>query len=259
MGILNVTPDSFSDGGEWFDVERAVARGVEMAEQGACIIDVGGESTRPGSQPVGAEEEIRRTVPVIALLRKVLPDVFISIDTWRTSTARAALDAGADIVNDISGLRDAGMAELTAESGAGVVIMHMAGTPELMQMKPEYDDVVAEVNSFFEARAAFAESCGVRREQICFDPGIGFGKTDEHNVELLRARPVFAASGRPLLAGVSRKSMFGRLLGRENPRDRLAASLAAGVFAALNGAQILRVHDVLESCDAMRVVDRLRT
>jgi dihydropteroate synthase len=256
MGILNVTPDSFSDGGRYTDPEAAVARGLEMVEQGAGIIDIGGESTRPGSDAVQALEEIRRTIPVIGKLREQT-GALISIDTWKTEVARAAVEAGADIINDINAARDPGMAELAAESGAGLVLMHMKGNPQTMQMNPHYNDVVSEVWKFLEERVAAVVECGVLPEQICLDPGIGFGKNDEHNLALLNGIPELLEPKRPLLIGVSRKSLFGRMLGREAD-ERLAASLSAAVFSILQGAHILRVHDVIESCDAAKVVDTLR-
>lgn len=256
MGILNVTPDSFSDGGKFLAVETAVAHALQMAADGADIIDVGGESTRPGARPVPAEEETARTVPVIRMLRE-RTDALISIDTRKAEVARAALAAGADIINDVSALSDPGMAELAAETGAGVVLMHMQGSPETMQAAPRYGDVTAEVRAFLEERMALAAAQGVAAEQIALDPGIGFGKTDAHNIALLNGIPALAAAGRPVLIGASRKGFIGRLLGREAD-ERLAGSLAAAVYAALRGAHVLRVHDVKESCDAARLVDRLR-
>lgn len=256
MGILNVTPDSFSDGGKFVDPEQAVARGLQMISEGADIIDIGGESTRPGSKPVPAREEIRRTIPIIAELKKQSCGL-ISIDTRNAETARAAIAAGAEIINDISALADPQMVNVAAETGAGLVLMHMQGTPQTMQNDPRYGDVVAEVRTFLEARAAFAIERGVAPEQIALDPGIGFGKTDEHNLALLRGIPALAAAGRPVLIGASRKGFIGRLTGCE-PADRLAGSLAAAVFSMLRGVQILRVHDVKESCDAARLVDTLR-
>jgi len=255
MGILNVTPDSFSDGGKFQTLETAVARGLQMAGEGADIIDVGGESTRPGAKPVQTSEEIARTVPIIGKLREKT-DALISIDTRKTEVARAALAAGADIINDVSALADPGMAELAAESGAGVVLMHMLGTPETMQSEPRYDDVVSNVRNFLEERTAFAVARGVAAEQVALDPGIGFGKTDEHNLALLNGIPSLAAAGRPVLIGASRKSFIGRVLGR-GPDERLAGSLAAAAFSILRGAHVLRVHDVKESCDAARLLDRL--
>lgn len=257
MGILNATPDSFSDGGTFQTLETAVARGLEMVAEGADIIDIGGESTRPGAEPVSAEEEIRRTIPVIAELKKQIRCV-ISIDTRHAATARAALAAGADIINDISALADPEMVSVAAGTGAGLVLMHMQGTPGTMQNDPRYADVVSTVWNFLEERMAFATAHGVAPEQIALDPGLGFGKTVQHNLALLNAIPTFGKAGRPVLIGASRKSFIGRITGQENPADRLAGSLAAAVFSALRGAQILRVHDVKESCDAVRLVDRLR-
>jgi dihydropteroate synthase len=255
MGILNVTPDSFSDGGRLPTVESAVARGLEMAGQGADIIDIGGESTRPGAADVPASEEIARTVPVIEKIRRQ-SDVLISVDTQKADVARAAIDAGADIINDVSALSDPQMAAVVAETGAGLVLMHMQGDPQTMQDDPQYDDVVFDVRKFLEERMAAAMRQGAAEEQVCFDPGIGFGKTDVHNLALINGIPVLAEAGRPVLIGVSRKSLIGRLLGR-GVDERLAGSLALAVYSALNGAQILRVHDVIESCDALRLVDTL--
>ena len=256
MGILNVTPDSFSDGGKFLAVEKAVARGREIVAEGADIIDIGGESTRPGAQPVPAAEEIERTIPVIKKLRGKT-DRLISIDTRNAEVARAAIAAGADIINDVSALADPGMAAVAAETGAGLVLMHMRGTPETMQNDPRYGDVVSEVRNFLEERSAFAAEHGVAAEQIALDPGIGFGKTDEHNLALLNHIPVLAAAGRPVLIGASRKGFIGRVLGC-GPDDRRAGSLAAAVFSIQRGAHVLRVHDVKESCDAAKLMDKLR-
>ncbi len=257
MGILNVTPDSFSDGGKFQALETAVARGLQMVAEGADIIDIGGESTRPGAKPVPAAEEMARTVPVIRELREKT-DVLISIDTRKAEVARAAIAAGADIINDISALADPGMAAVAAETGAGLVLMHMLGTPETMQNDPRYADVVSDVRNFLEERMAFAVAGGIAPEQITLDPGIGFGKTDEHNLALLNGIQALAAAGRPVLIGASRKGFIGRMLGG-GPDGRLAGSLAVAAFSILRGAQILRVHDVKESCDAARLVDTLRT
>ena len=256
MGILNVTPDSFSDGGKFQSLEKAVARGFQMVEEGADIIDIGGESTRPGAKPVQPLEEIARTVPVIKKLREKT-GALISIDTQKAEVARAAIAAGADIINDVSALADPGMAAVAAETGAGLVLMHMLGTPETMQNNPRYDDVVSNVWNFLEERMAFAVGRGIAPEQIALDPGIGFGKTDEHNLALLKGIPQLAAAGRPVLVGVSRKSFIGRITGGGTD-GRLAGSLAVAAFAVLRGAHILRVHDVKESCDAARLVDTLR-
>ena len=256
MGILNATPDSFSDGGKFQTLELAVARGLQMAAEGADIIDIGGESTRPGAQPVQTLEEIARTVPVIKKLREKT-DALISIDTRKAEVARAALAAGADIINDISALAEPGMAAVAAESGAGLVLMHMLGTPETMQNNPQYADVVSDVRNFLEERTAFAAARGIAPEQITIDPGIGFGKTDEHNLALLKGIPLLTALGRPVLIGASRKGFIGRMLGGR-PDERLAGSLAVAGFSIMRGAHILRVHDVKESCDAARLVDKLR-
>ncbi len=255
MGILNTTPDSFFDGGAFAGPEKALARALDMIDEGADIIDIGGESTRPGADPVGASQEAERTVPLIEQLRKQ-SDVLISIDTQKAAVARAAVSAGADIINDVSAGRDPAMFAVAAETGAGLILMHMQGTPRTMQRAPQYGDVVSEVRTVLEDRLAAAAARGVSPEQICFDPGIGFGKTDEHNLALLRGIPLLTASGRPLLIGASRKSLFGRLLGRK-PEERLAGSLAAAVWSALHGARFLRVHDVKESCDALRIADKL--
>ena len=256
MGILNATPDSFSDGGRFYAMENAVARGISMVAEGADLIDIGGESTRPGATPVPAAEEIARTVPVIQALREKT-DALISIDTWKAEVARAAVVAGADVVNDISALADPEMAAVVAESGAGVVLMHMRGSPQTMQNDPRYENVGATVRTFLEERITFAVSRGVAPEQIVLDPGIGFGKTDEHNLTLLNEIPQLLAIGRPVLIGASRKRFIGQITGRD-VGDRLAGSLAVAVYSLLRGAQILRVHDVKESCDAARLVDTLR-
>jgi len=256
MGILNATPDSFSDGGKFQPLEKAVARALQMVEDGADIIDIGGESTRPGSAPVQPLEEIERTVPIIGKLREKT-NCLISIDTQKAEVARAAIAAGADIINDVSALADPEMAKVAAETGAGLILMHMRGVPATMQNDPHYDDVISNVRNFLEESMAFAVAHGVAEVQIALDPGIGFGKTDEHNLALLNGIPTLAAAGRPVLVGASRKSFLGRLTGRE-VNDRLAGSLAAATFAVMQGAHILRVHDVKESCDAIGLVDKLR-
>lgn len=256
MGILNATPDSFSDGGKFQTLEKGVERALQMLEEGADILDIGGESTRPGSDFVQASEEIERTVPIIGKIREQ-SDCLISIDTHKAEVARAAVDVGADVINDISAGADPEMFDVAAETGAGLVLMHMQGSPQTMQSAPHYKDVVSEVRDFLEEQMAVAVTRGVAPEQICFDPGIGFGKNDEHNLALLRGIPDLVALGRPVLIGVSRKSFIGRMLGRET-NERLAGSLAAAVFSVLHGAHIVRVHDVIESCDAVKLVDRLR-
>lgn len=253
MGVLNVTPDSFSDGGRFLDAEAAIRRGKEMAEQGADILDVGGESSRPGAEPVPVEEELRRVIPVVRALAAET-GCLLSVDTVKARVAREAIAAGAHIINDISAMTmDPAMPALAAESGAGVVLMHMQGTPRTMQAAPAYTDVVAEVRDYLLARAERLVEQGVARDAIAIDPGIGFGKTVEHNVALLRGLDELAATGFPVAIGVSRKSFLGKITGRE-VGDRLAASLGAMAFAVGRGARIVRVHDVLESCDAVRVL-----
>ncbi len=256
MGILNVTPDSFSDGGRYLDVEAAVRRGLEMVEEGADIIDVGGESTRPGASAVDRDEETRRVVSVVDAL-SAQTDALLSADTMKADVARAAVDAGAHIVNDVSAMTgDPAMADVVAESGAGVALMHMRGTPRTMQRDPRYDDVVGEVAAYLAERVGAAERAGIHRDAVVVDPGIGFGKTVEHNVALLAGLDRIGACGRPVLVGLSRKSFLGALTGRE-VGSRLAGSLAALTFCVLRGAHVMRVHDVRESYDAIRVVRAL--
>jgi len=257
MGVVNVTPDSFFDGGRRLDPAKAVADGAAMAASGADIIDIGGESTRPGARPVSEEEELARVLPVVRDLRREVR-VPISIDTYKSSVARAALDAGADIVNDISALHfDPKMTSLVAAEKVPVVLMHMQGTPGTMQQEPHYGDVVREVRDFLATQLYEAMDAGVAPEAIIIDPGIGFGKTLEHNLQLLRGLPVLAALGQPLLVGVSRKAFIGKIL-NSTPDERLEGSLAAAVAAALAGANILRVHDVPETCKAARIADAIR-
>lgn len=257
MGILNITPDSFFDGGRRFDPSVAVADGVEMAARGADILDIGGESTRPGAAPVSEEEEMARVLPVVRGLRARV-GAPISIDTYKAKVARAALDAGADIVNDISALRfDPEMAALVAAEKVPLILMHMQGTPRTMQKDPQYGDVVREVRDFLAAQLYAALDAGVSHDAVILDPGIGFGKTVEHNLLLLRGLPMLAALGQPLLVGASRKTFIGRILGAEPP-DRLEGSLAAAVAAVLSGVNIVRVHDVAETRKALRVADALR-
>ena len=258
MGVLNVTPDSFSDGGKFFSLEAALERAGQMLREGADLLDVGGESTRPGAAPVSAEEEIRRVVPVIKELALRL-QVPISVDTQKPEVARAALLAGASIVNDIAASRtDDDMARVVAEFRAGYVAMHMQGTPQTMQQSPVYTDVVREVDAFFVERLTRLEKSGVRREQVVLDPGIGFGKTLEHNLQLLGALLRFASHGRPLLLGVSRKAFLGKLTGAESPAERLPGALACAALAVRDGVQILRVHDVRETVRAVRVTEAIR-
>ncbi len=255
MGIINVTPDSFSDGGESFSFEAALRHGVEQAAAGAAILDVGGESTRPGAAPVSREEELRRVIPVIEALRRAT-DVTISIDTRHAEVARRALEAGAAIVNDIEGLRDPAMVEVVRETGAGAIIMHMQGEPRTMQDEPSYDDVVGEVYSWLEERVAAAVASGVPREALVIDPGIGFGKLLEHNLALLGSLKKLTRRGQPLLGGLSRKRMVGEVTGAEVD-ERLAGSLAGLTWCIWQGASILRVHDVAESVAALRMATAL--
>jgi dihydropteroate synthase len=250
MGVVNVTPDSFSDGGLYLDPSAAIAHGRALAAAGAAILDVGGESTRPGAAPVPPEEEVRRVEPVVAGLAGVAE---ISIDTSKAAVAAAALDAGASIVNDVTALRgDPAMASLVADRGAGLVLMHMAGEPRTMQVNPEYGDVVADVRDFLAARLKVAVAAGVDESRIWLDPGIGFGKTDRHNFELLRGLPELATLGRPILLGTSRKSFIGRTDGSETD-DRLGGTIATSILAAAAGASVLRVHDVREMAQALKV------
>ena len=235
LGILNVTPDSSSDGGRYADVNAAGQHAKQMLEEGADIIDIGGESTRPGAQEVSPQEELRRVLPVIRRLHKEHPDALLSIDTRHAQVARAALEAGADIVNDISGLSDPAMREVCAEYGCGVVIMHMQGTPHTMQLAPHYDDVVAEVRVFFERRISLARQAGIATERICLDPGIGFGKTTEHNVRLIEHLEELRCENLPLLMALSRKGFLGCL-----QTDTVEMSL----IAAQHGADLHRVHEV---------------
>jgi dihydropteroate synthase len=257
MGIVNVTPDSFSDGGKYFDAARAVACGEQMAQDGADIVDIGGESTRPGAEPVPAEDEIARAIPVIRGLRRKIA-IPISIDTTKSKVARAALDEGADFVNDISALGfDPEMAALVAREKVPVALMHMQGTPRTMQQSPFYEDVVEEVKSYLQRRIEFAMAAGVEADQIVVDPGIGFGKNLAHNLALLRGLAALAELGRPVLVGTSRKTFIGKLLDAA-PEERLEGSLAAAVATALAGANMVRVHDVKEAARAVRIADALR-
>jgi dihydropteroate synthase len=251
MGVVNVTPDSFSDGGLYLDPEAAIQHGEELARAGAAILDVGGESTRPGAEEVGVEEELRRVVPVIEGLEKV--EAQISVDTSKAAVAEAALDAGAEIVNDVTALRgDAEMAGLCADREATVVLMHMLGTPRTMQDEPRYDDVVAEVKAFLARRVEVALAAGIAEERIWLDPGIGFGKTAAHNMELLRRLAELRELGRPLVIGTSRKSFIGKVDGSD-AGARLGGTIASSVLAAAEGAEVLRVHDVAEVGQAMAV------
>lgn len=257
MGILNVTPDSFSDGGRYVDPEMAVAHGVKLAGEGADIIDIGGESTRPGALRVSLEEEIERVVPVVRGLRRAL-SIPLSIDTYKAEVARRVLDEGVDVVNDISALRfDPAMVSLVASEKVPVVLMHMQGMPRTMQVQPHYQNVLEEVKDFLRDRMASVVETGVIPDQIIIDPGIGFGKNLDHNLALLRGLPALGSLGRPLLVGPSRKTFLGKFL-QIGPEDRLEGSLAAAVAAGLGGANMIRVHDVRETLRALQVVNALR-
>jgi len=252
MGVLNVTPDSFSEDGQYFDTDKAIEHGLQMAEDGAAIIDVGGESTRPGSAPVSAKEQIRRVIPVIrALCKKV--NVPISIDTYKLEVAKAVLEAGAGMINDITALSDERMGELAAGRQVPVVLMHMQGTPATMQIEPKYDDVVGEVRQFLLDRAKRAEQFGISKDRIFIDPGIGFGKTFEHNLLLLRNIEKFVATGYRVLMGTSRKSFIGQITGKEEPSDRIFGTAATVALCAAAGVSIVRVHDVAEMADVVKV------
>ena len=257
IGVLNVTPDSFSDGGKFFAAEKAIEHGLRMAAEGADIIDVGGESTRPGAESVAAEEELRRVIPVIEKLRAKI-DVPISIDTWKADVARAAIDAGAAIVNDVTGGRgDEGMLSLIAETKSAFVIMHMQGTPRTMQNQPQYEDVVSEVADFFRQQYASAIVCNIEPMAIAFDPGIGFGKTLDHNVDLLAQLERLRAHDRPLVIGVSRKSFLGKLANSPEMKNRLAPAIALTSLLRARGADVFRVHDVKENVCALRVTETI--
>ena len=258
MGILNVTPDSFSDGGEFFETGQAVEHGLQMVQDGAAIIDVGGESTRPGSASVSAAEQITRVVPVIEELA-AKTNVPISIDACDFDVARAALDAGAAMINDITALSDERIAELAAERQVPIVLMHMLGTPATMQVEPRYDDVVAEVRDFLLERAKRAERLDVPKDMIFIDPGIGFGKTLEHNLLLLKNIDKFVATGYRLLVGTSRKRFIGKITGRENPSERIYGTASTVALCAAAGVSITRVHDVAEMVDVVAVAHRMGT
>jgi dihydropteroate synthase len=254
MGIVNVTPDSFADGGRNFKAEAAVASARRMRDEGAAIVDIGGESTRPGAEPVALDEELRRVVPVLEALEG---DVPVSIDTAKAEVARRALELGAELVNDVTALRgDPELVGVVADSSAYLCLMHMLGEPRTMQDDPRYDDVVAEVKAFLEKRMRFAVDAGIAEERILVDPGFGFGKTVEHNFELLRRLDEIVALGRPVVVGISRKRSLGRILGDpEATTGPLSASLAAAVMAYERGATVLRVHDVRETVEALTVAE----
>ena len=255
MGVLNVTPDSFSDGGEFLDRDRAIEHGLEIAAEGADIIDVGGESTRPGAEPVSVKEELQRVLPVIEKLRDKI-DIPISIDTSKSEVASAALDAGASIINDVTaGRGDEKMLPLAATRKAALVLMHMQGEPRTMQKNPQYGDVVREVADFFRQQYARALECGVDPMALAFDPGIGFGKTVDHNLALLKNLERLRVHDRPLVIGVSRKSFVGKLIDSKEVGDRLAPTIAMTSILRERGADVLRVHDVKENVAALRITE----
>ena len=253
MGVLNVTADSFSDGGHFTEVERAVAHAQTMIEAGADIIDIGGESTRPGAAPVDEAEEMRRVLPVI----ERLPNLPISIDTMKPAVARAALERGAEIVNDVTGLRDPAMREVVRESGAGAIAMHMRGTPRDMQRAPHYDDVCGEIREFFRQTFAACLASGMDVTRLAFDPGIGFGKTVPHNLAILRNLDSMRVGGRPLVLGVSRKSFLGKILGSDAIEDRAWPTVALTSHGRAHGAQVFRVHDVPPNAHALRMTEAI--
>ena len=258
MGVLNVTPDSFSDGGRFIDADAAVAQARHMAEEGADILDIGGESTRPHADPIPLETELQRTLPVIEAVRAELPNIPISIDTYKADVAEQALNAGADIVNDVSALRfDERMVQVVADAGVPVILMHMKGTPQTMQDDPQYDDVVAEIVQFLRERLEWAKAHGIDESKIIIDPGIGFGKRPEDNVEIVQRLSEFKELGRPVLLGTSRKSFLGALTHRP-PAERLEETLASVVVGALHGADIVRVHDVGAVKHALAIADAFR-
>ena len=264
MGVLNVTPDSFSDGGRFLDVQRAVHQAQYLAESGADIVDIGGESTRPGAAPVDAGEELRRVMPVI---ERILAETFpvpISIDTTKSAVAERALAAGVQIVNDISALRfDERMAEVVREAKAGLVLMHMQGTPQMMQLNPHYEDVVSEVRDFLAERVSFGVAHGIEKSQIAVDPGIGFGKTVEHNLQLLARLEALVSLGCPILVGPSRKQFMAKALANDGtkrlggPAERVWGTAAAVACAVIHGARIVRVHDVAAMVDVVRMIEAI--
>jgi len=257
MGVLNVTPDSFSEGGKFFAAEKAIEHGLKMAADGADIVDVGGESTRPGAEPIAADEELRRVIPVVEKLRTKI-DVPISIDTSKTEVALAAIQAGASIVNDVTGGRgDEGMLPLIAETKSALIIMHMQGTPRTMQKQPRYNEVVSEVANFFRQQYACAIGCNIDPMAIAFDPGIGFGKTLDHNLELLAQLERLRVHDRPLVIGVSRKSFLGKLANSPEMEERLAPAVALTALLRARGADVFRVHAVKENVSALRVTEAI--
>jgi dihydropteroate synthase len=255
LGIVNVTADSFSDGGRFLDPSSAIAHGLKLRADGADLVDVGGESTRPGAVPVTLDEELRRVMPVVEGL--VRAGVAVSVDTFKPEVMRAAIEAGCSAINDVNAFQAPGAIEAVAGSGVGLIAMHMQGTPGTMQAAPHYDDVVAEVGAFLRARARALEAAGIAADRIVVDPGFGFGKTLEHNMQLFRALAALASLGYPLLAGISRKKTIGDLTGRP-VGERMAGSVAAALLAVQNGASLVRVHDVAETVDALKVWQALK-
>jgi dihydropteroate synthase len=256
MGVINITPDSFSDGGLYFDKDKAVARGLQLREEGSDIIDIGGESTRPGSEPITKEEELRRVIPVISALREKT-DGLISIDTTKSEVAQAALDAGADIINDISSSSfDPKTFSLAAECGAPVILMHMKGIPRNMQVNPFYENVLLEVKSFLKDKIKVAQAAGIKKEKIIIDPGIGFGKRHKDNLVLIKNLHFFEDLDCPILIGISRKSFIGKILGTP-PQQRLEGTIASAVLSIMHGAHILRVHDVASVKKAVLVAETI--
>lgn len=256
MGILNVTPDSFSDGGKFLDTDKAITQALKMVDDGAAIIDIGAESTRPGSESVSADQQIKRAIPVIKALSKKV-SIPISIDTYDLQVAQAAIQAGASIINDITALSDERVGELAAKHDLPMILMHMQGTPATMQKQPHYDDVVEEVLQFLLQRAEKAQQLGIDKNKIFIDPGIGFGKTLEHNLLLLKHIDRFVASGYRVLAGASRKRFLGQLTERENPAERLFATAATVACCTTAGVSIVRVHDVAEMTDVIKVINAI--
>jgi dihydropteroate synthase len=258
MGVLNVTPDSFSDGGDFLEPDRAVLRAVSLLDEGALIVDIGGESTRPGSEPVSPDEELRRVIPVLRGILAAHRDAVISIDTYRSSTAEAALDAGACIVNDVTALEDPRMGSIVAERGCSIILMHMRGEPKSMQQDPRYEDVVREVRDFLARRIERALQAGVKEDNIVIDPGIGFGKTFEHNLWLLNRLDSLVELGFPVLVGTSRKSFLSNIVSSRSPKDRLFGTVATNVVAYERGARLFRVHDVRANKEALAVPAAIR-
>ncbi len=257
MGIVNVTPDSFSDGGQFSNARLAVKHGLKLAEEGADFLDIGGESTRPNAEPVSLQEELDRVIPVIETL-VAEANIPISIDTYKPEVMRAAIKVGASLVNDIRALQEDGAVELVAQSDLGVCLMHMQGTPQTMQVSPEYQNVVTEIKLFLLERAAVCKAAGIAKQRIVIDPGFGFGKTKAHNVDLIEQLPLLTELALPVLVGLSRKSVLGQVTGN-NVNARLYASIAASVICATKGAKILRVHDVNATIEALKVVDAVMT